>query len=210
MTNSAQAAAPVTPHAAQPTVEKTALGADPIKSPEGVVTTEKPMGEKEAPKEVQAEVTFDLKLPEGSFLDAAHIEKVIAFAKSKGLSNEQAQEQLNKDAETVKAESHKAQMAQIEKNKTEWFKLAEGDKEIGGAVFKENAELAKRVVHKFATEPFIKALDETGLGNHPELIRVFARIGKEMGEDRLVIPSAQTSGKKSVAEIFYPNMGKTN
>lgn len=202
MTDSAKATAQVTPEAVKPAVEIPKVG-EVSKAPETEGTK---VNEGEAPKEV----SYELKLPEGSYLDAAHIEKVIAFAKSKGLSNEQAQVQLNKDAEDVKAKTHEAQVAQIEKNKTEWYSAAEADKEIGGAVFKENAELAKRVVKQFATESFIKALDDTGLGNHPELIRVFARIGKEMGEDRLVVPSAQTSGKKSIADIFYPNMAKTN
>jgi len=45
---------------------------------------------------------------------------------------------------------------------------------------------AKSAVQKYTDPDFRAWLDETGLGNDPRLIRVFARIGKEMqGETRL-------------------------
>lgn len=53
---------------------------------------------------------------------------------------------------------------------------------------------AKSAVQKYADPDFRAWLDETGLGNDPRLIRVFARIGKEMqGETRLKGTPAQES-----------------
>ena len=34
-----------------------------------------------------------------------------------------------------------------------------------------------------------RKMDETGLGNHPELVKAFAKIGATMGEDRLIVGS---------------------
>src|SRR5688572_20896218 len=57
----------------------------------------------EAPKEQKPVVPekYDLKLPEGSLLEAAQMEKISAYAKEKGLSNEQAQELLERENDAV-------------------------------------------------------------------------------------------------------------
>ncbi len=67
-----------------------------------------------------------------------------------------------------------------------------------------NVELAKRVVDRFGTDPLKKSLSESGLGNHPELVRLLVRIGKSMSEDQLVIAGHKPSEtKKSAADILF-------
>lgn len=152
---------------------------------------------------------YDLKLPENSLLDAAHLEKISSYAKEKGFSNDMAQALLERESLAVESYNN-AQKDTLQKIGESWVSEAKNDKEIGGEAFKQNTELAKRVVDRFGTDPFKKALNETGLGNHPELLRVFTRIGKAMSEDKLIVPGAQAaSGKRSIEDIFYGASTKT-
>lgn len=145
---------------------------------------------------------YDLKLPKDSALSEAHLEKLSVYAKEKGLSNEQAQSLLERESQAVS--DYVTNLKETQSKMTEtWFEQAKGDKEIGGEAFKQNAELAKRVVSRFGTDDFKKELNKTGLGNHPELLRVFSRIGKAMSEDQLVIPGVQAGGKKSIESLLY-------
>jgi hypothetical protein len=53
---------------------------------------------------------------------------------------------------------------------------------------------AKGVLRNYATPEFLRRLDESGMGNDPDMIRVFGRIGRDMGgETSLVGQAAQSS-----------------
>lgn len=155
-----------------------------------------------APEPVKPPDKYELKLPESSLLDPSITERISAYAKEKGLSNEAAQELIDRENQVVTS-YHEAQLQQVEGIKGQWVKDAEADKEIGGEAFKENIELAKRVIDKFGSDAFKAALNETGFGNHPEVIRIFTKIGKLMAEDKLVLAKTQSAGSKPMEEVFY-------
>lgn len=150
---------------------------------------------------------YTLKAPENSPLSQAHLDEISAFAKEKRLSNEAAQMLVERESKAV-ASFKQAQQTEFETKKTEWFEASKSDKEFGGDKFKENAELAHRVIERYASPSLKEHLKETGLGNHPELVRFVVNLGKEMSEDKLLIPGAQDKApeKKSAAERLY---GKT-
>lgn len=164
-------------------------------------TTEVKEAEPKAAETVVPE-SYDLKLPEGSWVDPKRLERIAAVAKEQKLSQEQAQALLNHENEAVNhlVEQHKAQLAQ-------WETDSRGDKEIGGedgSLLKENIAQANRALKRFGSEKFIQALNESGYGNHPEVIRAFMKIGKAMGEDKLIIAGPTAHGKKPVEDLFYP------
>lgn len=162
-------------------------------------------GASEAPKPAAPE-KYELKLPEGSALDPARLEGIVAYAKARGLSQEAAQELLQREHEAVDSYS-KGRQALYDQQRTTWAEAVKADAEIGGDTMAQNVELAKRVLTRYGSESLVKTLDDTGLGNHPELVRVFARIGKQMSEDQLVLPGAGSNGPKDDRELFY---GKPN
>jgi hypothetical protein len=58
----------------------------------------------------------------------------------------------------------------------------------------------------FGTPELRTLLNESGLGNHPEVIRMMYRAGKAISEDRFVAPSAGgPTGSKDFAKSLYPN-----
>lgn len=151
-----------------------------------------------------AEAKLELKLPEDSLLDDAEVARIAEYAKKRGLTQEQAQEIIEMESQTL-AKFREDQINHLKKQSEEWKANLLSDKEFGGEAFKANAELAKRAAQKFATPDFIKTLEETGLGNHPELVKMFYRIGKAMSDDSFVKPGAQAASKKDIAEVLYGN-----
>jgi len=53
-----------------------------------------------------------------------------------------------------------------------------------GAAYDQKLELSRAAIRAFASEEDIKALDE-GLGNDPRMIKLFAKIGAAVSEDKL-------------------------
>ena len=103
-------------------------------------------------------------------------------------------------------------LPQIQKQKTEaWQKTTEqwaadvkADKEIGGDKLVSSLSVAQRALDQFGTPELKEYLNSTGLGNHPELVKAFVKIGKSMSEDGMVTGSKTTT--QSVAQRMYPNM----
>jgi len=54
-----------------------------------------------------------------------------------------------------------------------------------GAHYDTKLAQASRAARYFGGEQLIAVLNETGLGNHPDLVRAFARAGAHLGEDAL-------------------------
>lgn len=197
------AVTPPAPAKVEPPVAAPAAPVEPAKVDppvEPAKATEAPAAQKPVVPE-----KYDLKLPEGSVLDAKSVEKVSSYAKEKGLSNVQAQEILEREHSAV-ADFVNAQKAHMDEKVSSWQSALTSDAELGGEALKANAELSSRVVTRFGSDEFKKILKDTGLGNHPELVRVFSRIGKSMGDDQLVLPGSQPVSKRSHVDVLY---GKT-
>lgn len=193
----APAAGTVTPTPA------TGDGAAAPAAPATTATTEKP-GEQApvVPEKYDLKLPDDLKAPEGVDVNA-YLERTAATARELGLSNEKANALLKHDVQTVSKYAEDVQ-AQHANNVNAWLGQVKADKEIGGEAFDANAELAKRVIGRFGTDAFKDALNKTGLGNHPELVRFVVRLGKTMSEDQLVVPgSAGAPVSKDPAAVLY-------
>jgi hypothetical protein len=68
----------------------------------------------------------------------------------------------------------------------------------------ENLAAAKMALDTFGTPELRTLLIETGLGDHPEMIRAFVRAGKAISEDTLAMGGKKPAGAgKSTAEILY-------
>lgn len=153
------------------------------------------------PKE---EVKYDLKLPEGTLLTQAEVDKIVSFAKDQGLSQESAQKLVEREHEIL-ANYKDNQEQQFEQMREQWFKQVEGDKELGGDNLKATAEMARRALDKFAPDSLKKFFAESPYGNHPDVIRMFSKIGKAMQDDKIVLSGTQSSPSLSPIDILYDN-----
>lgn len=185
-----------TPPAEEKPPEETPAADDKTKKPDDKKVDDK--GDQTKDKNSPPE-KYDLKLPANSPVDPSRLEKIAAEAKAKGLSQEQAQELVEREHTVVNdlVESHNAKVQT-------WLQESTNDKEIGGPDINRNIELAKRVVDTYGSPLLKQYLDASGFGQHPELLRLFVRIGKAHGEDRLVRGGGNPQpAKKSAADLLF-------
>lgn len=165
--------------------------------------------DKASDKDSDVPESYDLKAPEDSLLNDDAVKQVEETAKELGLTNEQAQKLLDQQNEAV-SNYQKQAVDNWQKQQDQWLEAVKSDKELGGDNFDENIKQARTALDKFASKEFVDALDESGYGNHPELVRTFARIGKMLGEDSPLSGESNQGGKQTLAEKFYPSMNKGN
>jgi hypothetical protein len=74
----------------------------------------------------------------------------------------------------------------VDEARKSWVNSIKEDKELGGEKLEESIHVANQGLDKVATEGFKQLLQQTGLGDHPDVIRVFHKIGKMLGDDDYV------------------------
>jgi len=178
---------------AQPAVEPAATAPSP--------TEEKPA---DAPTSAAPETYADFTAPEGVAMDAEVGNNLKAFAKEKGLSQEDAQKLADMGFAAVQ-KTQAAFQDQLTKMQAQWVADTRADKEFGGDKLAENLAVAKRALDTYGSEALVKLLNESGLGNHPEIIRYNFRVAQALNEDKLI-----PGGKAPVAptaQNFYSKSG---
>lgn len=211
---------------AEQTNTDTAPETDATAPAEGVSTTGEP-AEKEAETSPQAPESYEpFKLPEGvgEMRPETH-ERVSEYLKEYNLPQDAGQKMVDLHMDLV-AQMNEAQQASHDETVSGWIEEAKADPEIGGEDFDEKLGLARRVLDGFG-EPLIDEetkkpvfdkegrpvtkfgdiLNKSSFGNHPELIRIFSRIGEAISEDKL--PQARSVGESeppSEAHVMFPSM----
>ena len=143
------------------------------------------------------------KLPEGVQMDEAGLKSFSEFAKSMDLSQEGAQAFIEKLGPAMQAR----QMAVIETARAGWLESLKTDKELGGDKFDEALQLADRGLKAVGSEALNKLLTESGLNKHPEIVRAFVKVGKEVSEDGKFVSGGAASAKTlTTAQRMFPNM----
>lgn len=154
--------------------------------------------------DLKAPEKYEFTAPEGAELDSKAVELFEPVARELDLSNEQAQKlaglwpKLQEQMQQRQAESWGQQVEQ-------WAADVKADKEIGGDKLTASVGHAQKALDTFASKEFREFLDTTGMGNHPEMVRVFAKVGKLMSEDSFVTGQANGSPKNDLVEAFYPS-----
>lgn len=171
-------------------------------------TTEQTEKTDEKKPEGAPEEYADFTMPENVTVDQPMLDKFKPLARELNLNQDQAQKLVDIAAEMTA--NHYAQQSEAwQTTQTEWQTAAKADKEYGGDKFEENAEAARRVINTFGTPELKSFLNEYGMGNHPEAVRLFVRISKALKEDTLVVTGGDKSSQgKSLEERMYPNLPK--
>ena len=156
-------------------------------------------------------VEYEFKLPEGVTLDEEILGQFKTEAQGLKLPADKAQALVDMGGKAVQ----KAMDAVFEADKARratWATEAESDAEFGGPQFKENLSVAQAAIEKLS--PKLKAfLNETGLGNHPDMIRFAFKAGQLLKQDGFVagkrigpdggLPAPK---QRDHAKTLYPNM----
>lgn len=158
----------------------------------------------ETTTEVKADeqpIEYSFELPEGVTMADDTLEGLKALAGDLKLDQDGANKVKDLGVEMLK-KWEAAQSEALETMKSEWADASKSDEEIGGAKFEENLASAKAAMDKFATPELVSFLNESGLGNHPEMIRLFWKLNNQISDDALVSGNPAPV-QKTRAEILF-------
>lgn len=173
---------------------------EPVEQPaEGASTVQpsdpKTEGQEPAPAEPEGEDYGDFSLPENISVDEESMSAFKKLAKESGLSKETAQKMVDIQAGIVKK--------QMDEYNAFRQKLKDDCKTEFGAQLPDTLATAAKAVDRFGGEELRKVLDDFGLGDHPVLVRTFAKIGKEVSEDAAVTVAGAGSSDITFEEAMY-------
>lgn len=152
------------------------------------------------------ETYADFDVPENVIVDNELMGEFKLAAKDIGLSQEKAQHLANMGAKMSQRIIEHAANVQAERIAA-WEAETRADKEIGGAALDANLSLAKKALDAFGSPELNQLLADSGIGNHPSIIKAFIKVGKAISEDTLMPSSARSpSAQTSIAQKLYPNM----
>lgn len=123
-----------------------------------------------------------------------------------GLSEKAANELYAWYTETFAQKYQEAQEKMYEQARFQRQEAERVLKEEFGPAFESKMSLVRRAFARYATPELTEAVNKTGLGNNPEFIKLFLRIGEEMSEGPFVDSNTRAPEKKSPEEILYPSM----
>lgn len=189
--------APASTEAGQVAPEAQAPAVQPVQE------QQQQQGEGQQTEEQVPEQYADFAFEEGKALDIELADDIKATAKELGLTQSQAQKLADLALKrTESAQSKQAEM--LAQARDEWAGQAKADKEFGGDAIEANLATARKALDTFGTPELKALLNESGLGNHPEVIRFFYRSGKAISEDR-VIRGGAAGQPTDPAKRLFPN-----
>jgi hypothetical protein len=146
----------------------------------------------------------DFTLPEGIEIDPQAMTEAKQLFAVDGLSQERAQNYLDLYTNKLK-EAAEAPYQLWAETQRDWQQQIKTDREIGGAKLAGNLAVAAKAVDRFGGDSLRQALNVSGAGNHPDVVRAFVRIGKAISEDALVLGRGVAQENRSRADRLYPN-----
>ena len=149
----------------------------------------------------------DFKMPKDTPVDEQLLNDFKPLAKELDLPQDKAQKLIDLYAEKVAPLMIQRQQDLWQETQKQWVETAKADKEIGGDKWDATVESAMRVVNTIGTPELKDAFNTYGLGNHPELIRMCARIAPLLGEAKRIDGNpTQTNAAVMPSAALWPNL----
>ena len=190
----------ITPVEAKPAAEAVVAAVTPPAAATVTTPAEPASKEETTPVVSEAPEKYALVLPTGTeaWMDPSDIAQVEVLAREQGLNNEQAQQALERVADSYAQQSATFRQQVVD------------DPIYGGANLVETQANARRfldTVRPAGTprgDAIRRILNKTGYANNLEIVSLFADTGKMMAEDKPVGRGAESgSGDYDIAERLY-------
>ncbi len=146
-------------------------------------------------------------------LDKELVDALTPMAREMGWGNDQASKvaQFYNDTVMPKLESaFQAQLAEgVQAQRTEWANEAKAsistDPVYDGKKLEDVLPVSAKAIDALGGTDFRTFLDETGLGNHPALLKVMYQVGKAMTEDGFDLSNTSAAPRPLTREEkYYP------
>jgi hypothetical protein len=153
-----------------------------------------------------SETVIELKLPDGFDMPeetANELKQIVGSGKS---PQEILQSLADLHVKTVKEEQEKL-ASHIETVQSDYIKQVKSDPELGGANFDRAATLANKAITELGGASLVKAITDHGMANHPEVVRLFYRLGIQLSE-ATPVKGAAVPKTESAADILFGSNNK--
>jgi len=190
--------------------QKSLLTGDKPEEP-GEQKAEQATPERRAPEEYA-----DFKFPDAFKLENQDLTEFKSFAKEQDLTQEQAQKVLDFAGPKIRQMIEQPYKAWNDLQ-TKWQEEVRTDPEIGGTKYEQSVKEAGNVFVAGEANPFVKtdtevralreALNTTGAGNNPAIVKLFVKMGRLLAEpEHLSGKPAPQARQDSLLNSMYPTM----
>lgn len=131
----------------------------------------------------EGDASYEFTMPDGIELDEALATEMSPLLKEMGVGKADANKLATALTTYMQKQAEDAVNAYVDKVNG-WTDAAKADKELGGD-WDTTVAVANNALQKFGTPELTSALAETGMSNHPEMIRCMLRVAKATGNDTL-------------------------
>jgi hypothetical protein len=161
----------------------------------------------EAPKEAAPVEYKDIKLPDGVATDDASVAAFAAEAAKQGIPQDKLEALIASVAPQIQGALKAPHQAWVD-TQTEWQKQVMADPEIGGANFAGMKVTVAKMLDdpRFCDPGLREALNFTGAGNNPAVIRTMFKLAQIVTEGGPTATGAPPNAGKTAAQILYPNL----
>ena len=155
--------------------------------------------------------SVELKMPEGLGIDDEKLDhglfnKLLPMFQEANITQEALNGIVSSYAEHVEeaAKAHGDKMIEKYQDiKNEWKN--DTQKALGNEI-KQNLVFVGNALKQFGSPELVELMNETGTGDHIEVIKAWAKVGKHFSEDSFVDGKSTTEGKAE--DVLYPSMNK--
>ena len=184
--------------------------ASPDGAAPGAGAEAKPAAGAEAKPGAEASPYTDFTFADGVEIDAPLIGEFKGIASELKLDQAGAQKVVDLGAKMVKTFGER-QATALKAEVAKWGEASKNDTEFGGAKFEENRALANKVLKSFGSAELTELLGNSGLSQHPEVMRLLVKVGAVISEDKFVPAANSGNGVRGPNDYrhMYPNSNHT-
>lgn len=151
-------------------------------------------------KEATGEIDYEaITVPEGFELDAALMDKAKPIFEEIGIKDQAGVQRLVDFFSEIQGEAAAASASLIQATHTEWLSSIKTE---WGADYESNLGIAAKAVGALGGDELKAALNVTGAGNNPAIIKAFQKVGKLISEDQLVAGDKAISKSNGLGQLY--------
>jgi hypothetical protein len=151
-------------------------------------------------------VYTEFKLPEGMTLDEGSMKQATDLFKSAGLDQETAQKFIDLATSREQAAAKQSVQTFVDMQ-NKWVGEIKADPEIGGEKLEANIASVGRLIDRLNIPDLKDALNLTGAGNNPAVVKAFVRLAQMIAEDRFETGHAAPDTFQGRTPNYYGDTG---
>lgn len=145
----------------------------------------------------------DFTFPDGMTVEPEALAQAHALFAEARLPQHHAQKFIDLAVSRERAAAERGLKAFLELQ-NQWVSEIKADPDIGGDKLAAATAAAARAIERLAVPGLKEALNMTGAGNHPAIVKAFARLGQMFSEDRFRPGNdAPPAAPRSPADVIY-------